>query len=670
MFRLVDWPIRRKLGFLTGTGVIVALLLACTANTIRDVRTIRAAKVKEITALADIVGSNATSALEFGDPDTAKEVLASLHLQSSLEIAKIFCVNGELLASYPDDLPAEELARPQPRPTAARFTDDGYVVIAHDIRRDNDKVGSVYLRCNLDEINRELANVWWIALTVMTISLAVAMSITRRLHRFFTTPIQELVKVMEYISAGGDCSVHARKFGRDELGVLCDGFNTMLDQIEVTTDELQRAHDDMERRVVERTKELQVALAASEVASQAKSNFLANMSHEIRTPMTAILGYVDVIAQACEESTDSGTDGIQEHVDTIQRNGAHLLEVINDILDISKIEAGKMTVEHTECSLSQTLDEVVTLMRCRAVEKSLTLDTTYGSAIPKTISTDPMRLRQILTNLLGNAIKFTEKGSVHLSVSVVEPVGDSNPSLCFEVADTGIGMSPDQVERVFQAFTQADETMSRRFGGTGLGLAISSGLAEALGGKLTAESELDRGTTFRVTIDPGCLDGVPMLKSREEAQAPSRTKPARENPAPVLTARVLLCEDGPDNQRLIAFLLTRAGASVTVAENGRAGLEKALQARDDGQAFDVILMDMQMPIMDGYRATEELREAGYSEPIIALTAHAMSTDRRRCLDAGCDDYTTKPIDRKTLIEIVAKYAAKETLLEADETARS
>ncbi len=638
----------------------MALLLACAAFTIRDVRMIRAAKVKQITALADILGSNATAALEFQDPDTAEEVLSSLRLQPSVEAAALFDAQGELLATYPAQPPALRDVRACPRITDPLFTEDGHLIIAQEIRRDGDRVGTVYLRSNLKTIQQELANVGWIALLVMAVSLAVAMFITNRLQRLFTVPIDELARVMEYVSTGGDCSLHVKKHGRDEMGVLCDGFNTMLDRIEVARDELQHAHDELEKRVIQRTKDLEVALTAAEDANRAKSDFLANMSHEIRTPMTAILGYVNLIAEGCPSRCEFGAQDMSDHVRIIERNGAHLLAVINDILDISKIEAGMMTVEQKECSPCQVLAEVTSLMRCRAVEEGLALDIAYNGRIPESIRTDPTRLHQILTNLVGNAIKFTETGGVHLTTTLIEPDGEGNPHLSFEIADTGVGMTQEQLGKVFQPFTQADETMSRRFGGTGLGLTISKGLVEALGGTLTAQSEPGRGSTFRFTVDTGPLDRVRMLKDCQEVLASVATEPVR-NDQPVavkLSARVLLCEDGSDNQRLIAFLLKKAGADVTVADNGLIGLNKANQAHDDGRPFDVILMDMQMPVMDGYTATRKLREAGYINPIVALTAHAMAQDRQKCLDAGCDDYASKPIDRDTLLATIARHVGQ------------
>jgi len=306
----------------------------------------------------------------------------------------------------------------------------------------------------------------------------------------------------------------------------------------------------------------------------------------------------------------------------------------------------------------------------------LTLSAELAGPLPETILTDPLRLRQILVNLVGNAIKFTERGEVRVGARLISGLGrgtvpfssdenrDSPPKagparLQFEVTDTGIGMSEEQVANLFQPFSQVDGSTSRRFGGTGLGLAISKRLAEALGGTIEVHSAPGKGSTFSVTIDPGPLEGIGVLHPTEAVASPAApgAAPAGEGKI-ALCARVLLAEDGPDSQRLISLVLKKAGADVTSVENGQLALEAALAARDAGNLFDVILMDIQMPVMDGYEATRALRDRGYTGPIIALTAHAMTGDRQRCLDAGCDDYAAKPIDRRQLLATVARWAAR------------
>jgi len=407
-------------------------------------------------------------------------------------------------------------------------------------------------------------------------------------------------------------------------------------------------------------KALEKANRVAESATRVKSEFLANMSHEIRTPMTAILGFADILR-------DNVYDPICiEAVETVQRNGHYLLDIINNILDLSKIEAGRLQLETRACSPVGIVADVASLMRVRAETAGLTLATEFSGPIPETIQTDPTRLQQILINLVGNAIKFTETGGVRIVTRLCREPGPT-PLLQIDVIDTGIGMSGEETVRLFQPFTQADTSTSRRFGGTGLGLTISKRLAEILGGTLRVESLPGVGTTFTMTIDAGPLDDAHMLDNPTEAVV--QDKPSQKccgQHMPTLNHHVLLVEDGPDNQRLIAFLLEKAGARVTVVENGQAAIEKivAVAGSVDGtqkrlfEPFDVVLMDMQMPVLDGYEATRQLRALGYTSPIVALTANAMSQDRQQCLDAGCDDYLAKPIKQRTLLEMVARYPSR------------
>ncbi|MCB9877126.1 MAG: PAS domain S-box protein [Planctomycetes bacterium] len=385
---------------------------------------------------------------------------------------------------------------------------------------------------------------------------------------------------------------------------------------------------------------LQEAMARAEQATAAKSAFLANMSHEIRTPMTAILGYTETLVEALQGSEHS------EALATIQRNGEHLLTIINDILDLSKVEDGRMTVESVHCSPLSLAAEVRGLMQGRAAAKGIELAVCCVDDIPVTVVTDPTRLRQILVNLVGNAVKFTERGSVQVRIGFEPETGREAAQLVLEVVDTGIGMTDEQTERIFEPFVQADATMTRRFGGTGLGLAITQRMVQLLGGVVTVRSTVGRGSTFRVALPVDVPDGaartreVPVLRPVDQ----------RAVDLGVLRGmRVLLAEDGPDNQRLIAATLRRAGAVVTVVGDGLRAVDTA---SDAGASFDVILMDMQMPVLDGYAATTELRRRGYDGAIVALTANAMTGDRERCLAAGCDGYASKPLRRGELVQAI------------------
>jgi signal transduction histidine kinase/DNA-binding NarL/FixJ family response regulator/HPt (histidine-containing phosphotransfer) domain-containing protein len=419
-------------------------------------------------------------------------------------------------------------------------------------------------------------------------------------------------------------------------------------QIEVTKDHVEDI-------VIERTRQLELAKRDAEAATKAKSEFLANMSHEIRTPMTAIIGYSELL-----QDPELASSQRLECVQTIRRNGQHLLGIVNDILDISKIEAGRMSVELRRISLNELISDLASIMRMRAGEKGLAFKVEFNGAIPATIQTDVTRLRQILMNLLGNAIKFTQTGSVVFSIRLVsENASGSTAIVRFDVRDTGIGISEQQRAKLFMPFSQADDGVTRKFGGTGLGLVISRKLAQLLGGDVTMESETGRGSTFSVTVAAGDLTDVRMIQNPSELEghthATAEHFDAPRQRLPSLASQILVAEDGIDNQRLIRHILHAAGADVTVVENGRLAYEAAREAKRSGRPFDLILMDMQMPEMDGYTATRTLRAEGYAGPIVALTAHAIAGDRERCIQAGCDDYVTKPVHRHVLLEVARRY---------------
>jgi len=431
-----------------------------------------------------------------------------------------------------------------------------------------------------------------------------------------------------------------------------------------TTNDLLRALKEHTNTTIaslaSREEQLTASNHAAEAANRTKSEFLANMSHEIRTPMTAILGFTDILLNDLREP-----EAI-EAARTVKRNAEHLLRIINDILDISKIEAGEVEMQMVRWSPRQVVAEVVSLLHVRAAARGLTLADEYVGPLPETITTDPTRLHQILVNLVGNAIKFTETGGVRFVTRLVEPPG-GEPKLQFDVIDTSIGVPPEQIENIFEPFTQADGSSSRKFEGTGLGLAISRKMAGMLGGDIRAKSSPGNGSTFTATVATGPLDGIRLVEHlTEDSPAGQQRVGSTCESQKKLGCRVLLAEDIPDNQRLISAVLREAGAEVTIAQDGQEAVEKALATcpergkrhSDLAEPFDVILMDVQMPALDGHEATRRLRREGYTGPIIALTAHAMRGDRQECLDAGCDDYLTKPIDRKKLLEAVARCVSR------------
>ena len=442
--------------------------------------------------------------------------------------------------------------------------------------------------------------------------------------------------------------------GRDEIGALARSFNALAgrvrevyssleDRVTARTAELARSNEELARST-----ELAHQFAhEAEAANQAKSAFLANMSHEIRTPMTAILGFAEALLE--DESVAPASAEQRDALHTIRRNGLHLLEIINEILDLARIEAGQMTLQVAECRPAALVEEVAGSLGHRAREKGLAMRVELAGDVPAVIGTDAQRLRQILVNLVGNAIKFTMQGEVR--VAVLPTVRSAEPALSFEVSDTGIGIPPEQQCRIFEPFQQVDGTHARVFGGTGLGLAICRRLAELLGGTLKVRSEVGVGSCFTLVL--------PVHSACPCAPGPAGSVAAGDKPAAPAEARVagrvLLAEDGPDNQRLFSHILGRAGAEVVLAGNGQEAVEAIDAARAQGRPFDLVLMDMQMPVLDGYAATRQLRAQGYELPIIALTAHAMAGDRQRCLVAGCDDYVSKPITRASLLQTVQEW---------------
>lgn len=395
----------------------------------------------------------------------------------------------------------------------------------------------------------------------------------------------------------------------------------------------------------------------AEAANRCKSEFLANMSHEIRTPMTAILGFTEELSQL--ETWSSETHRRVDAIDTIRRNGEHLLTIINDILDFSKIEAGKMTLEFVPGSPVQVVQEALQVLDQKAKAKGLALTARCFTPIPASVSCDPTRLRQVIINLLSNAVKFTEHGSVGLTLEYHA----QDRRLTIDLIDSGIGMSPEQVRRLFQPFTQADASMTRRFGGTGLGLSISKHLVEAMGGELVIVSSTPgEGTHLRITltVEPLNAEFCSLQSSRplpSTLEPAPRPEPIKKSAAefPPLKGHVLLADDGPDNQKLISFQLRKIGLEVTLADNGKEALDLAWSAYVAGRPFDLVLTDMQMPLISGYELATELRSRGYPLPIVAATAGALCTDRDRCLSAGCDGYVTKPINRAAFYEVLSQH---------------
>ena len=414
-------------------------------------------------------------------------------------------------------------------------------------------------------------------------------------------------------------------------------------------DQTKRLEKEVDERIVIEG-QLVRAMEVAEGANHAKSQFLASMSHEIRTPLTAIVGYTEILNRPSQ-----ARQGSKELIKHIGANAKHLQVLINDILDISKIEAGQLSLHVENCLLVEVIEDSITLMKPMATEKLLDLSVTYESKVPRMFLTDPNRFRQILINLISNAIKFTDEGDITVSVRLDQSTEHGGLKLQVSVIDTGIGVSQDNIQSLFQLFSQVHDS-SRKAGGTGLGLAISRRLARMMGGELSVESKLGHGSKFTFEVGVGLESDVELIDV-PQFHDEENIKPFQKEvgTCSLENIHILVVDDNPHNLNIVSFLLEEHGAQVSTCSNGQEAVDIVTKASEQVCQFDIILMDMQMPVMDGYAAAHELRARSISVPVIALTAHAMTEDRDKCLSAGCNDYVAKPIDTKELYEAIGRH---------------
>ncbi len=639
--------IRQRIALAIAASLGVGLLLSFLTFSVREIDQRRQAKTTELLAMADVVAFNASAVIEFKDVRGARQLLSSFGEHPDVLSVRLLGIDSDFRYGFDAtnrEMPAQVALGDRAHRERAIYADWSTVTVAVPIRSADGVVGSVSITASLAAVWRAI--LWNLALSLLalTLSFIIAFAIGRQMLASILAALGSLTETAQYIAESKDYSRQARIYSDDEIGHLGKSFNSMLTEIAERDRQLADQRDHLEETVQERTQALSLAKEAAEAASRAKSTFLSNMSHELRTPMNAIIGMTYVLKR------HNGDPAQIDKLAKIDRAANHLLQLLNDILDLSKIDAERMTLEQTAFSLPVLANDVADLLAPRAESASLHLFVDIDPHLKGLrLLGDPLRLQQVLLNLAGNAIKFTEHGEVRVVARITDQDSES-VQVELAVWDTGIGIPPEAVERIFNPFEQADGSTTRKFGGTGLGLPICQRLVRLMGGEIKVVSTPGTGSVFSFVIR--LSRAVPLA----EAQPDNRQSGAEAEHllrTEFSDIRVLVAEDDWVNQEVSLELLRETlGLAVDVAPDGAEALELALKRR-----YDLILMDMQMPVLDGIGATQAIRELdGYAEvPIIAMTANAFAEDRTLCLDAGMNDFVAKPVDPDRLFVIMLHW---------------